>query len=338
MEQSSYRVQRTADGRRIVLILRCESLLPDVPDANGDVISCGAMRQMVDRAMPNVRARRVLGRFGQNDIPIRMSDASHVVTNLWLDPMLGLSAELEIVECPRGGVLKRMLGLVGGALLADEPLRGLGAYEVRPAYRNYGNDDLRLMAVDVVLKRERQRGAQSEEVDSSGGACAGRRHEGRAWKSRLYEVQTGLPGSHTAMSGTQEDQAAAQDAERHVVSKAERQHYVEQLHYLYRCPVNTIAQILGTDESRVRDDLQEVRDRLVAEAEHYSAAGSQVPEEISALLGIAGSAMASAQRYDPPCPSPGMSAIEAAQIGARFLDTAAHCFFLVGRLKQGQDV
>lgn len=115
------------------------------------------------------------------------------------------------------------------------------------------------------------------------------------------------------------------------MEQARRHEIITELYFLRGCPVKTMARLLDVPESQVSDDLQLIREQLV-EASDDSAEGALAAcEEIPALANIAHHAMCEFSRADNNVPplDPESKAL--------FLDTAARCFFYIGRLKQGRD-
>jgi len=337
-------VESTPDKKPGVdhITLRCESIIPNVPTANGRVYTPGVMREMVEQNQERIKARTLLGQLGQPyDGKTRLAEVSHVVTGLRFDPELGLEADFRPLDNEKGFELKKALGLVGGIHKVGDYPGGMGAYQAMPAgvgeitadgfVHNYN-----LSSVNVVpshpphLRTQHQheahsrRGSLSSEADVEGTQAY-----------PLHEVQRAVSRHVQEVPRAQEAYQAAQEARDNVMNAENRQDAVEALYFMYGCPASVIAKTLDVDETRVRDDLAEIRERLVAQVENCSPEASQVPEEISALLRIAQDAAYDAQMLD--FPRAGLSSKDAVEAKARLLDTAARCFFYIGRLKQGRD-
>jgi len=91
-----------------VVRLRCERIQADVPNLNNRVYTREHLQKMVDRANQEGPKRRLLGKLGQDDVRVTMSNASHLVLSGRLDGD-HVSAEIEPLDTPMGRVLEDLL-------------------------------------------------------------------------------------------------------------------------------------------------------------------------------------------------------------------------------------
>lgn len=116
--------------------------------------------------------------------------------------------------------------------------------------------------------------------------------------------------------------------------RAERREHVELLAFMHGLSAPVVANILGVEETVIRDDLQVVRDNLLKKGEQCSESATEAFEEVAALQFIARGAISEAEVFKGP-PRPGVTVTEQSEAVAMYMNLAARCFFYVGRLKQG---
>ena len=82
------------------------------------------LRKMIEQAQPSIDARRMIGQLDSpSDGKSRLSQASHIVTNLRIDERGCVKADVEFIDTPTGKVSKEMLKM--GAPMHGA-LRGVG--------------------------------------------------------------------------------------------------------------------------------------------------------------------------------------------------------------------
>lgn len=94
------------------IILRCERIEADVPNANNRIYTRETLQHMVDRVNEAGPKRRMFGTLGQSDSntgATKMDDASHLVLSADLDGDNHVSAEIEVLDTPPGKALEDLL-------------------------------------------------------------------------------------------------------------------------------------------------------------------------------------------------------------------------------------
>jgi len=131
--------------------LRCERIQADVPNMNGNIYSREVLQSMCDQAQPKIEQRRLIGRLGTSSDPIRISDASHIVTKLELDDG-HLCAEIDVLGNTEGG--QALLRVLAGSGIDDMEIIPYGQGSVTRVAKGTRRveDDYRLMSLDVVPK------------------------------------------------------------------------------------------------------------------------------------------------------------------------------------------
>lgn len=92
-----------------------------------------------------------------------------------------------------------------------------------------------------------------------------------------------------------------------------------------RIPLHITAELLGCHKATIQADMKLVKEQLIAEAVCTSEAALVAHEEIESILQLASDL------------SIEMQSTTSVEDRGRLAQTAAHCLFLAGRLKQGRD-
>jgi len=131
--------------------LRCERIEADLPNMNGNIYSREVLQAIVDQVQPKIEQRRLIGRIGTSYAPIRISEASHIVTKLDLEDG-HLVAEIEVIgNTENGQALLRMLTGSGADDMEIIPC-GRGSVTVVDESTRTVGIDYRLTSLDVVSK------------------------------------------------------------------------------------------------------------------------------------------------------------------------------------------
>ena len=132
---------------------QCTRILPDKPTQNGNVYTAECLKFIVAMAQPAIVQRHLLGRMGQTANPVRLSDASHIVTGLWLDENCSLSARVEVVTSECGNLLLQQINALGEDSFEIVPCGAATVAVDAEGRRIVDGESYKLQALDVCLKR-----------------------------------------------------------------------------------------------------------------------------------------------------------------------------------------
>jgi hypothetical protein len=113
-----------------------------IPITNQRIYPPDVLRRAIMRLQPDIAARRVIGQIDPPNVgESRLSQASHVVTALRVDPDDVVRGDIEFIDSEAGKLAEQML-------LVDYPmhmtLRGIGS-----ATDGVINDDFKICGVDI---------------------------------------------------------------------------------------------------------------------------------------------------------------------------------------------
>tara|TARA_R100001244_G_scaffold25113_2_gene25466 strand:+ start:117684 stop:118091 length:408 start_codon:yes stop_codon:yes gene_type:complete len=127
--------------------VRCKLIEAGIPTINGHVYSEEILKEMVDGAQEKIESKALMGRLGYgNPSKIDLKDVSHLITKLELKNGC-LSADVEVLETPRGNLLKLMLE-------KDDDLTLHPLFMTNNSFDGTVIEDVKLISADICHMKE----------------------------------------------------------------------------------------------------------------------------------------------------------------------------------------